>query len=89
MNMVKKKIVKRKKKNDMVVLNQKNIIKSLEHEIDTDIQTVLKNKVKNKLKQIRKTKKILSMQEIDLQDILTGKKNFSESDLLFEDSEEW
>ena len=45
--------------------------------------------IKNKLKQIRKTKKILSMQEIDLQDILTGKKNFSESDLLFEDSEEW
>ena len=79
--MVRKKVSKNK--NSLVVLDCKKTLENLNKEIDEEYKEKIKSIVKSKMIQIRKTERILDMQNKELDNILKGKKQFTEDEILF------
>jgi hypothetical protein len=70
-------------KNQLV--NVDKIKNELRKEIREEMQEKMKTIVKGKMIRIEKTKRLLAMQEKDLEDIVSGKKKISEDEMLFDD----
>jgi hypothetical protein len=64
---------------------EKELLKELEKEIQQENVDKIKGKAKELIKQIKMTKILLSKQEQQLKDLLGGKREFTEEELLFDE----
>ena len=69
--------------NKAIVLRKKTLLKELQNELDEDIKMIIKTKAKNKLKQIRMAEITLRNLKKELEDIMNGRKTYTEEELLF------
>ena len=66
---------------------QKTLLRKIKKEIDEEYIEQIKNKVKRKYKQVQMAKLTYEKLNKELIKLLTGKKVYTEEELLFEDEE--
>jgi len=73
-----------KKKNSLVLNKKENkLMKEIESEIRDDIQNKVKDNAKKLLLNIRRTEILLDQQKKQLDEIISGKKKYTEEEFLF------
>lgn len=75
------------KKNKSLVTKRKILLKDVKKEIDDEYLEAIKGKVKRKYKQVQMARITYEKLQKELDEMLQGKKEFTEEDLLFEDDE--
>jgi len=70
-------------KKTKALMKNNSMMKEIKKELKEEYQGLIKTKIKDKMKEIRMTEILLNKQNKQLSEMLSGKKIYSEEELLF------